>query len=45
MDKLRKLVHAGNYAPQQRREKGQNDDNYWNKYIRRASRRKLILSM
>lgn len=28
MDKLRKLMHTGNYASQLRREKGQNDDNY-----------------
>ncbi|XP_032679293.1 pro-corazonin-like [Odontomachus brunneus] len=28
MDKLRKLMHTGNYISQLRREKGQNDDNY-----------------
>ncbi|XP_014470611.1 PREDICTED: pro-corazonin-like isoform X2 [Dinoponera quadriceps] len=28
MDKLRKLFHSDNYAPQLHREKGQNDDNY-----------------
>ncbi|XP_011877932.1 PREDICTED: pro-corazonin-like [Vollenhovia emeryi] len=28
VDKLRKLVHADNYASQLRQEKGQNDDNY-----------------
>lgn len=28
VDKLRKLAHTDNYAPQLRREKGPNDDNY-----------------
>lgn len=28
VDKLRKLVHTDNYAPQLRRERGLNDDNY-----------------